>query len=152
MKIYLLKDVVGLGQKGDIKEVSTGYARNYLIPKGLAQPATKQLIQKALKEQERRKQKELQEQEEAKNLAAQLKKMILEIPLKFGEKGKDAFDSVNKKRILEELQNKGINNIKLDQIILEKPLKQEGLYEIKIVLHPQIEANLKIRIIPLESH
>jgi large subunit ribosomal protein L9 len=151
MKVYLLKDVLGLGSKGEIKEVADGYARNYLFPQSLIKQATKQIIQQASQEKEKRKQEETQAKQKAQEITAQIGKLILEIPLKFSEKGKEAFDSVNKRKIISELKDKGIN-LKAGQIILEKPLKHEGLYEIKLLLYPQIETKLKLRIISLESH
>jgi len=151
MKVYLLKDVPGLGTKGEIKEVADGYARNYLFPQGLIKQATKQIIQQASQEKEKRKQGEAHTKQKAQEIATQIEKIILEVPLKFSEKGKEAFDSVNKRKIISELKNRGIE-LKADQILLEKPLKHEGLYEIKINLLPQKEATLKIRIIALESH
>lgn len=150
MEVFLLKDVLGLGSKGDVKTVSDGYARNYLFPQGLAQQVTPELL-KSLKQ--KAEQKQLQQEEQlklAQELAQQIEKMVLEIPLKFSEKGKDSFESVNKKRIVTELKQRQIT-IKEDQVILKNPLKKEGFYEVKLNLYPPVEANLKIRIISLPS-
>lgn len=149
MQVYLLKDVPGLGNKGSIKEVSLGYAKNYLLPRQLAKQVTKDLLEAIQQEEKQKKAKEEQLKSQAKALAAQIEKIILDIPLKFQEKGKEAFDSVNKNRIILELSKRGIQ-LSPHQIILEKPLKLEGLYEVKIIL-PGQEAILKIRISALES-
>jgi len=151
MKVYLLKDVPGLGPKGEIKKVADGYAKNYLFPQGLVKQATRQIIQQVSREKEKRNQEEVHAKQKAQEISTQVKKIILEIPLKFSEKGKEAFDSVNRRKIISELKEKGIG-LKADQILLEKPLKHEGLYEIKLVLYPHIETNLKVRIISLEPH
>ncbi|MGC8651035.1 MAG: 50S ribosomal protein L9 [Minisyncoccia bacterium] len=149
MKVYLLKDVLGLGQKGSLKEVSLGYARNYLFPNQLAKQATKEVIQQVSKEQEQKQEKENKVKIQSQEIAKEIEKTILEIPLKFSEKGKEAFDSVNKNKIVEELKNRGLE-LKPEQIVLERPLKLEGLYEIKIQLPFQVEATLKIRVVALE--
>jgi large subunit ribosomal protein L9 len=150
MKVYFLKDVPNVGHKGEIKEVKDGYARNYLLPQGLAKIATKQLEEqlKVLKQQEEQKQEE--KIQESKRLSEELNKIILEIPLKFKEDGKEAFDSANKKRIIDELKNRGIE-IKEDYLDMKKPLKEEGFYEINVNLPGQIKAILKIRITSLKK-
>lgn len=150
MKVYFLRDVPNVGHKGEIKEVKDGYARNYLLPQGLAKIATKQLEEqlKVLKQQEEQKQGE--KIQESKRLSEELNKIILEIPLKFKEDGKEAFDSANKKRIIDELKNRGIE-IKEDYLDMKKPLKEEGFYEINVNLPGQIKAILKIRITSLKK-
>jgi large subunit ribosomal protein L9 len=150
MKVYFLRDVPNVGHKGEIKEVKDGYARNYLLPQGLAKIATKQLEEqlKVLKQQEEQKQEE--KIQKSKRLSEELNKIILEIPLKFKEDGKEAFDSANKKRIIDELKNRGIE-IKEDYLDMKKPLKEEGFYEINVNLPGKIKAILKIRITSLKK-
>ena len=150
MRVYFLRDVPNAGHKGEIKEVKDGYARNYLLPQGLAKIATKQLEEqlKVLKQQEEQKQEE--KIQKSKRLSEELNKIILEIPLKFKEDGKEAFDSANKKRIIDELKNRGIE-IKEDYLDMKKPLKEEGFYEINVNLPGQIKAILKIRITSLKK-
>jgi large subunit ribosomal protein L9 len=148
MKILLLQDVIGLGIKGQIKNVADGYARNFLFPKGLAKRATSNIIKEYEKQAEKIKTEEDKKLLAAQSLKEQIDKIILEIPLKFSEPGKEAFDSVNKTRIIAELKQREIH-LKASQILLEKPLKHEGLYEIKLLLHPKVEAILKLRITSL---
>lgn len=148
MKILLLQDVIGLGAKGQIKNVADGYARNFLFPKGLAKRATPGVIKEHEKQIEKVKTEEDKKLLAAQSLKEQIEKIILEIPLKFSEQGKEAFDSVNKAKIVAELKQREIH-LKTSQVILEKPLKHEGLYEIKLLLHPKVEAILKLRITSL---
>lgn len=148
MKILLLQDVIGLGAKGQIKNVADGYARNFLFPKGLAKRATPGVIKEHKKQVEKVKTEEDKKLLAAQSLKEQIEKIILEIPLKFSEQGKEAFDSVNKAKIAAELKQREIH-LKTSQVILEKPLKHEGLYEIKLLLHPKVEAILKLRITSL---
>lgn len=145
MKIYLLKNIPNLGNKGEIKNVADGYAINYLFPQKIAQRADSNIIKKVSEKKEQKIKADEKQKEQALELAARLKKIILEIPLKFAEKGKNAYDSVNSKRIIEELDSQDIH-LSESQIQLKKPLKKEGLYKVNLMLYPGVEALLKIRI------
>ena len=145
MKIYLLKDVQSLGNKGEIKNVADGYAINYLFPQKIAQRADSDIIKKVSEKKEQKIKTDKKQKEQALKLATRLKKIILEIPLKFPEKGKEAYSSVNSKKIIEELESQGIHLLE-NQIELKKPLKKEGLYDVRLILYPKIEACLKVRI------
>lgn len=144
MKVILLQNVVGLGKKDDIKDVSDGYARNFLLPRGLAAPLTPA----ALKEAETRKaaqtariQKEI---ETAKILAEKIGKIKLAIKAKANEE-KELFGSVDASQIAEALKEQGIETTK-NQILLEEPIKKLGDYKVKIDLGHEIivEADLKV--------
>ncbi|MCK4805579.1 MAG: 50S ribosomal protein L9 [Candidatus Pacebacteria bacterium] len=145
MKIYLLKNVPSLGNKGEIKNVADGYAINYLFPQKIAQRVNSDIIKKISEKKEQKIKTDKKQKEQALELAIRLKKIILEIPLKFSEKGKGAYSSVNSKRIVEELESKNIHLLE-NQIELKKSLKKEGLYDVPLILHPEVKASLKIRI------
>lgn len=144
MKIILLKDVPKLGKKDDIKDVSDGYARNFLIPKGLGAPLTSAL----LKEVEARKAREIARQqkeiEAAKELALKIANVKLTIKAKANEE-KELFGSVDAGQIAEALKEKGIEVAK-NQIVLEEPIKKLGDYRIKINFGHEIIAEFALKV------
>jgi large subunit ribosomal protein L9 len=145
MKIYLLKEIPYLGKKGEIKEVADGYALNYLFPNKIAQRADSKIVEKVSQQEKKKITEQKDKKEKALKLVDSLQTITLEIPLKFSEKGKEAYNSVNNKRIIEELKNKNIN-LKENQVQLKNPLKKEGDYEIPIILDKEIGTSLKIKI------
>jgi large subunit ribosomal protein L9 len=142
MKVILLTDVPKLGKKHDIKNVADGYAKNFLIPRGLAELAIPEKIKNIeLKRQALNKEK--QEQIEAfRRQALQLAGFKPEFSLKISEDG-SVFGAISEKEISEWLKEKGIN-IGPDQIQLEKHFKDLGEHAVKIKFSPEIEADLKI--------
>jgi len=146
MKVILLENIPKLGKKYEIKNVSDGYALNFLIPKKLAAPATPLKIKEieTLKKQEKiqEEEKELQ----LKNLAEKIKNVNLEFKLKTDKNGK-TFGSINKEDIIKKMLDQ--EKIKVDekQIILDEHIKKIGEYKIKIKLSPQIETELKINVL-----
>ncbi len=147
IKVILLKNIKGLGQKGEIKEVKEGYAFNYLIKNNLAKIADDLVIKTKKKEEEVKKEIKEKERKEMEKIKEQLEKIILEIPLKFKKKGGEAYDSVNKQKIIKELQERGIK-LKKENVLLEKPIKSDGFYEIPVSLFENLKGVIKIRIIP----
>lgn len=145
MKIILLEDIPKLGNKGEVKEVKNGFAKNFLLPKKLAQIATEE----KMKEENRKKILHVQENEKkyAENLALKekIEKINFSFQLKFSPKGKSAYNSVNAESIKEELKKQGII-IKKSQIKLKKPLREEGFYEIPLYLSGNIKTKLKLTI------
>lgn len=143
MKIVLLEDIKNIGAKGDIEEVSDGYARNFLLPKKLAAPATESAMKLALAAKSKQIEAEKSEQEKIKELA----KIIAgkKIVIKAKEKKGKLFGSITAKNIAQELKKEKLE-IPEKSIILESPLKETGEYEIKIRLEQGIETSLMLTI------
>ncbi len=148
MKVLLLKDVQGLGREGEIKVVKDGFARNYLIPKGLAVEAKESVIRhlKEIERQKANKERHLREQ------AERLRETLSFLSLSFTLKGKEkTYGAVTKIDIVRELENKGIKGIDKTQIALEHPLKEPGLYEIPVKLFKEIKGIVKVWVIKEET-
>ncbi len=142
MKVILLKDVEKLGKKGEIKEVSNGYARNFLIPEELAIIANKDEMARLEEQQEIETQKAEEELVEHQKTATQLDGLELEIPVKVSEESK-LFGAVTSIQIMEKLKEQGIK-VKKEQIKLEDSIKETGEYEVNIELPHNLEANIKV--------
>lgn len=145
MKIILLQDEKKLGKKGDIAEVSEGYARNFILPKKIGVEATPKNMND-LKLQRANSDRIAQEQlDAAKALAAQLEEKQVVVKIKAGEGGR-AFGSVSSKEIAAAC--KAQHDIELDKkkIQLPESLKSFGSYEVAIKLHPQVTAKLTVKV------
>ncbi len=127
----LLKDVEGLGEAGDAVEVSPGYLRNFLVPRKLAQPATKGALEEARRRLERAEEAERLAAERADETSALLSKTVLTINHQAGEDGK-LFGSVTSKEIAEAIQ--AARSLKVDRkkIRLEEPIRETGTFMVEI--------------------
>ncbi|MDO4680946.1 MAG: 50S ribosomal protein L9 [Aerococcus sp.] len=148
MKVILLKDVKGQGKKGEVKEVSVGYAQNYLIKRGLAKAATGGAMS-ALKAQQRAKAKEeAEERAAAENIKKTLEAedTIVVVKAKGGEDGR-LFGSIPSKQIAQALEKQ--HGIKVDKrkIDLEEPLRAFGFRNVPVKLHPDVEATIRVHVI-----
>jgi large subunit ribosomal protein L9 len=149
MKVILLQNVENIGRKNEVKEVSPGFARNFLLSKGLAVLATPENLQKLeskKKADEARAEGELKEAEKA---VAKLDGQEIEIHIKAGKEG-HLFQSINKQKISEKLKEMGFD-IDKDQIDLEHPIKEVGEFPIKLKFTHNLEAEIKIIIIGEEE-
>ena len=148
MKVVLLKDVLNLGKKGDIKNVSDGYGRNFLLRKKLAD-ILNPTIEKRLKSEHEKKEKiavELKGNSEL--LKKKIENLNLVFEVKVGESGR-TYGSITPLKILSELKKQGIT-LKKEQIP-SKPIKTLGNSKVTVKLHPDIEATLNITIKSIDS-
>lgn len=147
MKVIFLADVKGKGKRGEVKEVPTGYAQNFLIKKNLAKEATKQAINelKGKQKSEEKAQAELLAEAKAVKVKLEQESTLLQFSEKVGPDGR-TFGSITSKKISEEL-NKQFG-IKLDKryIKLDHPIRTIGLIEIPVKLHKDIDGIIKLQI------
>ena len=144
MQIILLQNVKNLGKKGELKNVSDGYARNFLFAKKLAEIATKEATAKLEIQKEKERATELEELEKTKKLASELKDKQIEIKAKGKEEGK-LFGSISAKEITKEINALGFN-LSEKAIVLETNIKAIGEYEIKISLADGVETKIKLKV------
>lgn len=142
MKIILKENVDGLGGAGDLVQVKDGYARNFLIPKGLAEEATPAGMARA-QEYKRAQQKKMEAaKENAKEIARKIEGIKMEVEMKAGEKGK-LFGSVTSSDIAEFLQSKGFD-VDKKKIVLEENIKSLGRHKVEIKLYKDVSAQLVV--------
>ena len=145
MIVILMKDVKGSGKAGDVVKVSDGYARNMLLPKGLAKEATEGNI-RSLEKQKAIAAEKLEEQKSAaKEMAAKLEKITLKIESKGGDSGK-LFGSITSKDIAEALEKQEGMKIDKKKIEMKTPIKQAGETEVTLKLFTEISAQLKVSV------
>ncbi|MGG1615033.1 50S ribosomal protein L9 [Paenibacillus phoenicis] len=144
MKVIFLQDVKGQGKKGEIKNVSEGYAQNFLIPRGLVRPATEGNV-KTLEQQTAAEQKRKQkEKEDAIQLGKKLEEMTVQLKAKAGEGGR-LFGAITSKQVAEALEKAGV---KLDKrkIEMHEPIRTLGVTQVPVKLHPEVKSTLKVQV------
>ncbi len=145
MKVILLKDVKGSGKKGDVVNVSDGYANNYLFRQGLAQPATAQNISLLEAQKSSEQFRKATALKEAKELAARLSATKVELSARMGANGK-LFGSLSSQAIADALEKAGIS-VDKKKIVLDAPIKQTGEYKITVKLHPEVSAKVTLSVV-----
>ena len=145
MKVILLSDVKGSGKKGDTINVSDGYARNMLFPKGLAIEATPNNIKTLERKKEQERLRIEEEKKEAGLLKEKLEKLEVKLTVKAGENGK-IFGSVTSKDIADSLKSQEGIEIDKKKIELKSPIKETGKTEVTVKLYTEINAKLKVNI------
>lgn len=146
MKVILLKDVKGTGKKGDVLEVSDGYARNFLIKKGFAQEGTAQNVYVLEQRKKAQEAKIAQERAEAKALADKLKNITVTVSAKGGDNGGKMFGSVTGEMISSALQQLGYS-IDKKKIEIKESIRDFGNAEVVLRLYPEVTQTLKINVV-----
>lgn len=145
VEMILMQDVKDLGTAGQVVKVSDGYARNYLLPNNFAAPVTESTRRQLAKLQIQREAAKKVAVEKARDLAATIEKGSYTIRMKVGE-GEKLFGSVTSHEILKALAGQGFE---LDKhaIMLDEPIKELGVFEVKVKVHPDVEALIKVWVV-----
>jgi len=144
-ELILTADLEGLGLEGETVKVSEGYARNYLIPRKLAVPITNAVLKRLEKNKLGRDARHLKELEAAQSLAGEIEKISCTITAKVGENDK-LFGSITTADIIAALKQQGIELDKR-KIMLSEPIRELGIFQVKIKLHPRVEVVLKVWVV-----
>lgn len=145
MKILLRDEVDNLGRKGDVVEVADGYARNFLVPKGLAIRAGAGEVKQAEAMRRNREAREARAREAAQDLAGKLSASPVRVTARAGEEGR-LFGSVTATEIAAAVRDQA--GIELDRrtIELAEPLKELGQYEVRVRVHPEVEGSVAVEV------
>jgi len=145
MRVIFLKDVKGQGKKGEIKDLSEGYVRNFLIPKGLVREATEGNVRDLEAKQRSEEKRKEQEKIEAQELAAKMNEMTVKIKGKAGEGGR-LFGAISSKQVVQSLEEQ--HKVKLDKRKLDMDaIRALGVTQVKVKLHPDVTATLKVHVV-----
>jgi large subunit ribosomal protein L9 len=146
MKVILRQDVDELGLEGTIVTVKEGYARNYLIPKGFALMANTGNIKLIESQKKKIEANRLKAKEDAEKVARELEALVITIAQKVGEEDK-LYGSVTSMDIADQIEKNGMS-IDRKKIVLDKPIKTLGEFDVKIKLHSQVVATVKVAVVP----
>lgn len=148
MKVILRKDFDELGLEGDMVNVAKGYARNYLIPKGFALEANNQNIKLVEMQKKKIDARRLKAKENAEKIRDEISGLVVNMSQKVGEEEK-LYGSVTGMNIAEEMEKMGVT-IDRKKIVLDKPIKELGEFDVPIKLHPEVTGAIKVVVSPEE--
>src|SRR5688500_19563912 len=145
MEVILRQAVENLGKPGDVVKVTNGYARNFLLPRGIAFEATPGNLKRIAQEKDRLEAAENERKAAAQKLAEKLEQVSLTFSARVGEEGK-LFGSVTTADIAQQLESQGFD-IEKRQIDLHEPIKSLGVYKIPVRLHAEVKPEIKVWVI-----
>ncbi|SHF97162.1 50S ribosomal protein L9 [Ornithinibacillus halophilus] len=146
MKVIFLKDVKGKGKKGEVKNVSDGYARNYLLKNNLAEEATSGNMKALEAKKKKNAQLVQQEKEAAEKLKENLESVTVELKAKSGDGGR-LFGSITSKQISETLKKEHGFKIDKRKIELDQPIRALGYTNVPVKLHPEVTGTVKVHVV-----
>jgi large subunit ribosomal protein L9 len=145
MEVILRQAIENVGQPGDLVNVSNGFARNFLLPRGLAYEATEGNLKRIVQEKERLQVAEQKRRDSAQSVADRLQEVSLTFSARVGDEGK-LFGSITSADIMEQLAAQGFN-IEKRQIDLHEPIKALGIYRVPVKLHADVKSEVKVWVI-----
>ncbi len=146
MEVILVQDLDKLGKKGSVVKVKDGFARNFLLPRNLAIPATPVNLKKIEQESERIASLRQREKEKIESLRNRLDGMSITIPVTVHDEEK-LYGSISATNIIEVLNQEGFPGIAREAVMLEEPIKSIGVYDVVIRLHPEVSAKIKVWVV-----
>ncbi|MDP9425976.1 MAG: 50S ribosomal protein L9 [Actinomycetota bacterium] len=147
MQVILRQDVEKIGQRGDIVDVSRGYVRNFLVPRGLAEVATAAKMEEARREIQEAEERDQRMAERAGEVAATLNKSVITIEARTGEDER-IFGSITPANIAQAIERARSIRIDRRRVKLEEPIRTLGTHQVPIQVHGEIEASVKIIVVP----
>jgi large subunit ribosomal protein L9 len=147
VKVVLRDDVENIGRKGDLIEVTDGFARNFLVPRGLAMKATKGVVQQAEAMRRNREARDARDREAAQALADQLTGKRIELRARAGEGGR-LFGSVTSADVADAVRAQTGVEVDRRKTQLAEPLKELGAVEVPVKLHADVEVTLTVDVVP----
>ncbi len=145
MKVILTEDVKGQGKKGDVIDVSDGYARNMIIKKNLGVEATPKALNDLKLRQQNDAKVAAENLEQAKAFAKEIENWKVELQIKTGEGGR-TFGSISSKEIAEAVKKQYDKTIDKKKIVLDEPIKALGTYDVKLKLHSKVTATMSVHV------
>jgi large subunit ribosomal protein L9 len=148
MRVVFLEDVPGVAQGGEVKEVKNGFARNYLIPKSLATPATHNALQRVQKLSRHADVTRVKRLEDMRELASEIEGAQIEVEMRAGSTGR-LYGSVTSAIIAEQLGEVTEREIDRRTVDLEEPIRDLGEYGVTVSLHPEVRAGISVLVYPM---
>lgn len=146
MKVILQADIKNLGKKGDVVEVSEGYGRNYLLPRGLAVEASSGNLRHAAQQKQKESAKAERELKEAQKIGEKIKDQQLKVGAKVGEGGR-LFGSVTPQEIADQLRRQFAVEIDKRKIEIKEPIKSLGTHKVTVKIHPKVHVQVQVDVV-----